>query len=104
MKAVILAGGKGTRLAPYTAVLPKPLMPMGDMPILEVVLRQLKRRGVDRVDIAVGHLAAPHSCAVWRRIQAGPGHSLFDRRHPARHRRPIDADRRAQRDIHRDER
>lgn len=57
MKAVILAGGKGTRLAPYTAVLPKPLMPMGDMPILEVVLRQLKSRGVDHVDIAVGHLA-----------------------------------------------
>ncbi len=57
MKAVILAGGKGTRLAPYTAVLPKPLMPMGDMPILEVVLRQLKTRGIDHVDIAVGHLA-----------------------------------------------
>lgn len=57
MKAVILAGGKGTRLAPYTAILPKPLMPMGDMPILEVVLRQLKRHGVDHVDIAVGHLA-----------------------------------------------
>lgn len=57
MKAVILAGGKGTRLAPYTALLPKPLMPMGDMPILEVVLRQLKSYGVDRVDIAVGHLA-----------------------------------------------
>lgn len=57
MKAVILAGGKGTRLAPYTAVLPKPLMPMGDMPILEVVLRQLKSRGIDSVDIAVGHLA-----------------------------------------------
>lgn len=57
MKAVILAGGKGTRLAPYTAVLPKPLMPMGDMPILEVVLRQLKSRGVEHVDIAVGHLA-----------------------------------------------
>lgn len=57
MKAVILAGGKGTRLAPYTTILPKPLMPMGDMPILEVVLRQLKSRGVDHVDIAVGHLA-----------------------------------------------
>jgi NDP-mannose synthase len=57
MKAVILAGGKGTRLAPYTTVLPKPLMPMGDMPILEVVLRQLRSYGVDHVDIAVGHLA-----------------------------------------------
>lgn len=57
MKAVILAGGKGTRLAPYTAILPKPLMPMGDIPILEVVLRQLKHHGVTHVDIAVGHMA-----------------------------------------------
>ncbi len=57
MKAVILAGGKGTRLAPYTKILPKPLMPIGDMPILEVILRQLKRAGVDEVILAVGHLA-----------------------------------------------
>ena len=42
MQALILAGGKGTRLLPYTAVLPKPLMPIGDMPILEIILRQLK--------------------------------------------------------------
>ncbi len=57
MRAVILAGGKGTRLMPYTTVLPKPLMPIGDMPILEVVLRQLKAAGVTRVTMAVGHLA-----------------------------------------------
>lgn len=57
MRAVILSGGKGTRLAPYTTVLPKPLMPIGDMPILEVVLRQLKRHGVNRVTMAVGYLA-----------------------------------------------
>ena len=57
MRAVILAGGKGTRLAPYTTVLPKPLMPIGDMPILEVVLRQLKGAGVSRATMAVGHLA-----------------------------------------------
>ena len=57
MRAVILSGGKGTRLAPYTTVLPKPLLPIGDMPILEVVLRQLKHAGVDRVTMAVGHLA-----------------------------------------------
>ncbi|MDD5297430.1 MAG: sugar phosphate nucleotidyltransferase [Rhodocyclaceae bacterium] len=57
MRAVILAGGKGTRLAPYTAVLPKPLMPIGDMPILEVVLRQLKVAGITRVTMAVGYLA-----------------------------------------------
>jgi len=57
MRAVILAGGKGQRLRPYTTVLPKPLMPIGDMPILEVVLRQLKAAGVARVTMAVGHLA-----------------------------------------------
>ncbi len=57
MKAVVLAGGKGTRLAPYTTVLPKPLMPIGDMPILEILLRQLKRAGVDEVVLTVGHLA-----------------------------------------------
>jgi NDP-sugar pyrophosphorylase family protein len=57
MKAVILAGGKGTRLAPYTTILPKPLMPIGDMPILEILLRQLKRSGIDEVIITVGHLA-----------------------------------------------
>lgn len=57
MKAVILAGGKGTRLAPYTKVLPKPLMPVGDMPILEIIMRQLKHAGVDEVILTVGHMA-----------------------------------------------
>jgi NDP-sugar pyrophosphorylase family protein len=57
MKAVILAGGKGTRLAPYTKILPKPLMPIGDMPILEVILRKLKASGIDEVVLAVGHLS-----------------------------------------------
>jgi len=57
MKAVVLAGGRGTRLAPYTHILPKPLMPIGEMPILEVLLRQMKRAGVDDVVLTVGHLA-----------------------------------------------
>lgn len=57
MKAVILAGGKGTRLAPYTTILPKPLMPIGDMPILEVVLRQMARFGFDNVTLATGYLS-----------------------------------------------
>ena len=57
MRAVVLAGGKGARLAPYTHILPKPLMPIGDMPILEVLLRQMKRAGVDDVVLTVGHLA-----------------------------------------------
>ncbi len=57
MKAVILAGGKGTRLAPYTTILPKPLMPIGDMPIIEIVIRQLAQRGFFDISLAVGHLA-----------------------------------------------
>lgn len=57
MRAVILAGGKGTRLRPYTATLPKPLVPVGDQTILEIVLRQLRRAGVTRVTMAVSHLA-----------------------------------------------
>ncbi len=57
MHAVILAGGEGTRLRPYTTVLPKPLMPVGDMPILEIVLRQLKRDGFTRITLAVSYLA-----------------------------------------------
>ncbi len=57
MKAIVLAGGKGTRLAPYTKILPKPLMPIGDMPILEVILRQMKIAGIDEVVLTVGHLS-----------------------------------------------
>ena len=56
MRAVILAGGKGTRLRPYTTVLPKPLMPVAERPILELVLRQLVRHGFTQVDLLVGHL------------------------------------------------
>ena len=55
--AVILAGGKGTRLRPYTTSIPKPLVPIGDeSAILEIVLRQLARDGFKRVTIAIGHL------------------------------------------------
>jgi len=57
MKAIVLAGGKGTRMRPYTTVLPKPLMPIGDMPILEIMLRQMKHAGIDEVILTVGHLA-----------------------------------------------
>jgi NDP-sugar pyrophosphorylase family protein len=57
MKAVILAGGKGTRLKPYTTVFPKPLMPINGKTILEIVIRQLKSHAFDEVIITVGHLA-----------------------------------------------
>jgi NDP-sugar pyrophosphorylase family protein len=56
VKAVILAGGKGTRLLPYTVVLPKPLMPIADVPILDVVIRQLKAHGFRDITISVGYL------------------------------------------------
>ncbi len=56
-RAVVLAGGKGTRLRPYTTVLPKPLMPVGDRPILDIVVRQLKAAGFDRITMATGYLA-----------------------------------------------
>lgn len=57
LEAVILAGGKGTRLQPYTSDIPKPLVPVGDTPIIEILLRQLKKSGVSRAHIAVNHLA-----------------------------------------------
>lgn len=56
-RAVILAGGKGTRLKPYTAVLPKPLVPVGDVPVLEIIIRQLRENGFSHITIAVNHLA-----------------------------------------------
>jgi len=56
-RAVILAGGRGTRLAPYTSVLPKPLMPIGDRAILEIVVEQLGQQGFHDVVLSVGHLS-----------------------------------------------
>jgi len=56
MKAIIMAGGKGSRLYPYSATLPKPLMPLGNMPVLELLLRQLLRAGITEVILAVSHL------------------------------------------------
>ena len=57
MKAVVLAGGKGTRLAPYTRIIPKPMMPIGDKAILEIMLYQMRRAGITEVILTVGHLA-----------------------------------------------
>ncbi len=57
MKAVILAGGKGRRLDPYTRIIPKPLMPVGEKPILEILLRQMKAAGITDVVLTVSYLA-----------------------------------------------
>lgn len=57
MQAIILAGGKGRRLMPYTTVIPKPLMPIGDYSILEIILRQLKKYGFNDIIISTGYLS-----------------------------------------------
>jgi NDP-mannose synthase len=56
-RAIILAGGKGARLRPYTVVLPKPLMPIGDYPVLEIIIRQLAFHGFDHITLTVNHQA-----------------------------------------------
>jgi NDP-sugar pyrophosphorylase family protein len=57
LRAIILAGGRGARLAPYTTVIPKPLLPVGDLPILEIVLRQLASAGIDHVTLTLGYMS-----------------------------------------------
>jgi NDP-mannose synthase len=57
MRAVILAGGRGTRLAPYTHIIPKPLLPIGDKPILETVCRQLAHAGFTHITLSLGHMS-----------------------------------------------
>jgi len=57
MKAVIMAGGKGTRLKPYTTSIPKPLVPVGEKAIIEILLNRLKKNGVDEVFICLNHFA-----------------------------------------------
>jgi NDP-sugar pyrophosphorylase family protein len=56
LRAVLLVGGKGTRLRPYTATFPKPLVPLGDRPILEILVRRLQRSGIEHIVLAIGHL------------------------------------------------
>jgi NDP-mannose synthase len=56
MRAVILAGGLGTRLRPYKTVIPKPLVPIGERPVLEHIIQSLARSGVDHIDLCVSHL------------------------------------------------
>jgi len=55
--AVVLAGGKGTRLRPFTISIPKPLVPIGEVPILEMIIRKLEKEGFHRIVLAVNHQA-----------------------------------------------
>ena len=57
MRAIVLAGGRGSRLRPYTVVLPKPLIPIGDRPVLDIVVRQLRRAGFERLTVATGSVS-----------------------------------------------
>lgn len=56
MRAVVMAGGRGTRMLPYTTVLPKPLLPVGERPVLAILLEQLAAAGATRIDVCIGYL------------------------------------------------
>ncbi len=56
-RAIILAGGKGTRLKPYTIAMPKPLVPIGNTPILEIIIKQLAKQRFDHITITINHMA-----------------------------------------------
>lgn len=58
MKAVVFAGGEGARLLPYTSVLPKPLLPVGDRPVLEIIIGQLRDAGIEQIVLATGYLSS----------------------------------------------
>ena len=55
MKAFILAGGVGKRLRPLTYAIPKPLLPVGEIPVLEILIENLKMQGFDELIISVGY-------------------------------------------------
>lgn len=69
--AVLLAGGKGTRLKPFTMSIPKPLLPVGDVPIVEVVIRQLANAGIERIVVTLGHLGSLFSASLGNGEQFG---------------------------------
>ncbi len=57
MRAMILAGGLGTRLRPLTFSIPKPLLPVGEKPILQIIIEQMRSAGIDDIILATGYQA-----------------------------------------------
>ncbi len=57
MKTIILAGGKGTRIEPYSIVIPKPLAPIGERPILDIIIHQLAHHGLKDIVLTTGYLS-----------------------------------------------
>jgi NDP-sugar pyrophosphorylase family protein len=81
-QAVILAGGEGRRLLPYTKVLPKPLWPVGDTPIVEIIIRQLAKAGIKKIIMAVGYHSELTRMIVGDGRQSGVRISYSEERKP----------------------
>ena len=96
--AVILAGGRGRRLEPFTSVLPKPLMPVGDRAILEIAVDRLVECGIHDITLCVGLSRAPDRGSA-QRPPAGGARDIRPRAHTARDGRPATADRRPRSDV-----
>jgi NDP-mannose synthase len=82
MRAVILAGGLGSRLRPFTFSIPKPLVPIGEMPIIEILIRQLAAQGFEHLTISVGHLAALIRAVCGDGSQWGVNIDYVEEEHP----------------------
>ena len=91
MQAIVMAGGKGTRLQPFTATFPKPLVPLGDMPVLEILLRQIRRRRHRRGHPRGQPPAPAHPRVLRRRSGVRPQDRLQPRGRAAGHGGPIAA-------------
>jgi NDP-sugar pyrophosphorylase family protein len=64
VRAIIMVGGRGVRLQPYTTAIPKSLLPLGETPIIEIVITQLARAGFDRITLMLGHMGYLFQAAV----------------------------------------
>jgi NDP-sugar pyrophosphorylase family protein len=92
-RAIVLAGGKGTRLLPYTVVIPKPMLPIGEIPIIEIISRQLKYHGFDEVTVSLGHLSGviEHYLETKANLSGIPNFEYFQEQSPLGTSGPIKA-------------